>query len=86
MLSEAEHMRLHLSIVNVICERLEPLFKPDMKLTVIARHPTAAERHVIVTNDEVAGLRDLLAREVVKETLSEPNGGVEIQEHDGEPD
>jgi hypothetical protein len=48
-------------------ESLAKFFKPEMKLTFIARHPTAVERHVIVTNDDVTGLAQLLAAEAERE-------------------
>lgn len=56
---------VHLKVSAALAD-LERLFTPDMKLTFVARHPTATERHVIVTNDDV-GLRDLFAQEAVKE-------------------
>jgi hypothetical protein len=44
-------------------DKLSNLFTPGMKLTFVARHPTAPGRHVIVTEDDVPALADLLATE-----------------------
>ncbi len=56
----------HLTIADALGD-LAKLFQPGMRLTFIARHPDHAERHVIVTDDDMKGLAELLAREAAKE-------------------
>lgn len=60
-------LEIHRWQIGSALAELSKLFKPDMKLTFIARHPTHKERYVIVTEDDLAGLASLLAAESAKE-------------------
>jgi bifunctional pyridoxal-dependent enzyme with beta-cystathionase and maltose regulon repressor activities len=51
----------HVKIANVLCD-LEKLFKPEMRLTFIARHPTNPECHIVVTRDDMGELAKLCER------------------------
>ena len=64
-MSDLDRELLRVHIANAL-DKLSKLFTPDMKLTFVARHPTAAERHVIVTEDDMQGLAQLLTTEAEK--------------------
>jgi hypothetical protein len=59
-------VHIHLAVADALGE-LAKLFKPDMRLTFVARHPDHAERHVIVSDDNTQGLADLFARKAREE-------------------
>jgi hypothetical protein len=46
---QLEMLREH--IANAICDHLEPIFTPDMMLTLIARHPTNKNCFIVISAD-----------------------------------
>lgn len=62
---------VHLEASNALGE-LARLFVPEMKLTFVARHPTSAECHVVVTNDDLTELAKLIAKKAVTEEAQQP--------------
>ena len=41
---------------------IQELLQPEMKLTLIARHPNHHERDIVVTGDTIDGIQDVITR------------------------
>lgn len=48
---QANLERVRELVASALCDEIAPLFTPDMKLTLVARHPDNPECHLLVTND-----------------------------------
>lgn len=61
--------RLLGDIGGVIQRHIEPMFKPGVKLTVIARTPGNDEADVLVSNDSLGDLAALIERSKAREDI-----------------
>lgn len=66
----------HAAIASVMENRLAPIFRPGVKLTVIARTPGNDDADALVTNDDIDELDKLLCRTRGRQTRT-LGGGAE---------
>ena len=69
-LTPQEKHRLMGAITNVLVKHLEPLFTPDVQLTIIARKPGNDEADVMVSSEADLGeLTKLVARSIERSPI-----------------
>lgn len=61
--------RIKDSLAAVLIEHVEPLFRPGMKLTLLARDPSNPEADVMVTSDTMDGIAALVERSKAREDV-----------------
>lgn len=58
----------------ILARHVEPVFKPGVKLTIIARTPGNDDADVLVTNDDLDALSALIERSRAREEVKPPAG------------
>lgn len=54
--------RLHADLADILARHVEPLFKPGMKVTLIARCPGNDDADALVTSDTLDGIAEVVER------------------------